>query len=1264
MVDDVVLYRKGRSLFTCLAIALLLPFTGTYSQTAATSDLVGFVRVETLPGQWTQMAPVFSLPTVASGLAPASTTQAQVPRVNWFQSAGFVPDSAPYYILPLTGTLASRPVFPATTVFGTLPWAYSLGDGSVTSSTATLASGNQLVVQPFSDAATLAGPAAWWELSTQFRYRDRFGSMHGVSTHLGDGSSFWQDPVEPTKGAFGPFQVHRPLNATGPLEWVLSGVSLRDAPSNKFLIRPGSKTMVFRPDGKPSTPLLAPTAGIYLNSTTTATAVAAGATYAAADKLLFVNPNSGNEDEYFYLSAAPAGWRYLSSGVTSQVVPSTVNLPPGGALRIWRASTATATATITLSRPTNLDASGTTIPVPITSKDGDIIPDAWEKSYFPTLTPTAALPGGDPDFDGFTNAEEYLLGGNPAVFDHPALPMLHPHFTNGVATSVKLTFQTTAGCRYRIETRAADQTTWTILHPAVVGTGARFELLHSLNPGMGRAAAQFYRVVGISPQDSDGDGLTDYEERMMGTSSSTADLDGDGVMDGRDTDGDGMEDGLEAKTAGRNPLDYWDNAVFKFVLTGDRQYVETKALPEPSVPENMPGADPVAVPLPARSTRAPIAVKISRTLNGASVPLPSDLRVSCILTRGSAYLSESPSDYIAEKAADATTHVVSLSIPVDATGTARFYVTSTHLEALDTDVFNRPIPIPIQGVVTVRVDSDPQNKVLYNESFIVYPSQYLGMIDPNNNSSTQLTPIAWLRADRGLTIDTNGEVTQWADTTPENNFKAVKMPGMKGPTVSLDASGRARLDFNKLEGLLMDEFPTSSYTIIVAAEGKGARTASAASTATTGITAGTKGQFYVISGSLPSALPNLPVPYDSTTWRSVGVSVGASSVGLFDLGPLASVWSPSLHASTTVSTVGQILSLSGDASLSPHLRIDSKAPKAVIGPQGVVMAQPPRFIGGASGTDAGTGMFWGNISDIIVYPGILQDQDLQRIENILRAEHVNYVNATSGYTSIRVGSLDADADNLPDWWEIAHYGDIQHVAGSTLCPGAKGKQLTHRQAFLRGTHPRLSDTDGDGIDDYREIYTYRTSPVAWDTDNDLLPDGDPAELKFWRNVVSGTTTIRQYKNLDPTNGRTNSDGQGFAEGWDNLIANYGHGQDSDGDGLSDLFEVAWLNSRPDFAEPLDTDNDGIADAWEMAIFGNLTTAGIGTDSESVADGISDRDESILGLDVKVRDTLLDDGDDVRDDATEAIEPDTQGRIKKVGTQEWAYDKEGSITTKN
>jgi hypothetical protein len=52
--------------------------------------------------------------------------------------------------------------------------------------------------------------------------------------------------------------------------------------------------------------------------------------------------------------------------------------------------------------------------------------------------------------------------------------------------------------------------------------------------------------------DLDGDGLPDWKEIVLGTSTSLIDANGDGIIDGWDTDGDGMSDGDEYRL-GRNP---------------------------------------------------------------------------------------------------------------------------------------------------------------------------------------------------------------------------------------------------------------------------------------------------------------------------------------------------------------------------------------------------------------------------------------------------------------------------------------------------------------------------------------------------------------------------------------------------------------------------------------------------------------------------------------------------------------------------------------
>lgn len=76
---------------------------------------------------------------------------------------------------------------------------------------------------------------------------------------------------------------------------------------------------------------------------------------------------------------------------------------------------------------------------------------------------------------------------------------------------------------------------------------------------------EIYKIVGVNI-DTDGDGLTDAQETVLGTNPNNPDTDGDGLSDGAevntyntnplifDTDGDGLSDGAEVNTHNTNPL--------------------------------------------------------------------------------------------------------------------------------------------------------------------------------------------------------------------------------------------------------------------------------------------------------------------------------------------------------------------------------------------------------------------------------------------------------------------------------------------------------------------------------------------------------------------------------------------------------------------------------------------------------------------------------------------------------------------------------------
>ena len=49
--------------------------------------------------------------------------------------------------------------------------------------------------------------------------------------------------------------------------------------------------------------------------------------------------------------------------------------------------------------------------------------------------------------------------------------------------------------------------------------------------------------------------------------------------------------------------------------------------------------------------------------------------------------------------------------------------------------------------------------------------------------------------------------------------------------------------------------------------------------------------------------------------------------------------------------------------------------------------------------------------------------------------------------------------------------------------------LLNETEIQLGTNPLLSDTDGDGLNDYAELFAYGTNPLKTDTDGDGIPDG-------------------------------------------------------------------------------------------------------------------------------------------------------------------------------
>ena len=145
-----------------------------------------------------------------------------------------------------------------------------------------------------------------------------------------------------------------------------------------------------------------------------------------------------------------------------------------------------------------------------------------------------------------------------------------------------------------------------------------------------------------------------------------------------------------------------------------------------------------------------------------------------------------------------------------------------------------------------------------------------------------------------------------------------------------------------------------------------------------------------------------------------------------------------------------------------------------------------------------------------------------------------------------------------------------------------------------GSDPRRVDTDRDGISDSEEVNERGTNPCAADSDGDGIDDG--------AEIAIGTSPVDD-----------DSDGDGMDDGWErdhglDPLVSYGDDGadgDPDDDGLPNAYEL-WYGGDPNSR---DADGDGVDDYREVMIL--MTEAGV---ADTDGDGLSDGEEDTLGTD--------------------------------------------------
>ena len=137
----------------------------------------------------------------------------------------------------------------------------------------------------------------------------------------------------------------------------------------------------------------------------------------------------------------------------------------------------------------------------IVDLNGNGMSDVWEQFY----QAQGVASNIDSDGDGQSNLEESIAGTNP--FDSKSVTKLSSVSISG--GMVTLSWSSTSNQRFQVQS-SADMTNWQDLGTAFVGTGQTMTASFGLP-----ANATFFRVV-VSNLDSDGDGVSDWEESIAG----------------------------------------------------------------------------------------------------------------------------------------------------------------------------------------------------------------------------------------------------------------------------------------------------------------------------------------------------------------------------------------------------------------------------------------------------------------------------------------------------------------------------------------------------------------------------------------------------------------------------------------------------------------------------------------------------------------------------------------------------------------------------
>jgi len=234
-------------------------------------------------------------------------------------------------------------------------------------------------------------------------------------------------------------------------------------------------------------------------------------------------------------------------------------------------------------------------------------------------------------------------------------------------------------------------------------------------------------------------------------------------------------------------------------------------------------------------------------------------------------------------------------------------------------------------------------------------------------------------------------------------------------------------------------------------------------------------------------------------------------------------------------------------------------------------------------------------------------------------------------------------------------GTLQGTSTSDLEPlgDIDGDGLTNQEESELGTDPHLADTDGDDLEDGKEVNLFGTDPLHRDSDSDELSDGEEVNLYLTDpmnrdtdggGLPDGMEVHYRPHPLDPLDMKddvsiSDPDRDGLDHGMEALYGTSELNADTDMDGLMDGEEVFSYGTSPLHT---DTDNDTIPDLVET--LGSRTNPTSPLLKDTDGDGLSDLEELKRGTDPRTVDTDRDGMSDAEEGEMDTIplDPDTDG----------------------